>query len=104
MPIKSDMSGLKKLAENAKKMHGTNEVKLTDLMPPEFISNCSQFENIEQLFDSSGFKVESKEDFAAIPDNEWEEFIVSNTSFNSWEEMQKQAMTEYAKKQLFKGI
>jgi hypothetical protein len=104
MPIKSDMSGLKKLAENAKKMHGTSEVKFTDVMTPEFISNCSQFENLEQLFDSSGFKVESKKDFAAIPDNEWEEFIVNNTSFDSWEEMQKHAMTAYAKRQLFKGI
>jgi hypothetical protein len=104
MPIKSNMSGLKKLAENAKKMHGKNKVKLTDLMTPEFITHCSQFENLEHLFDSSGFKVVSKEDFAAIPDNEWEEFIISNTSFDSWEEMQKTARTAYVKKQLLKGL
>ncbi len=104
MPIKSDLSGLKILTENAKKMHETSEVKLTDIMAPEFIKNCSQFESLEHLFYSSGFRIESKEDFAAIPDNEWEEFIVNNTTFNSWEDMQKQAMTAYVKKQLFKGI
>ena len=104
MPIKSNMNGLKKLAKNAKDMDGTSQVKLSDLMTSEFISICSDYTDLDNLFSESGFKIESKEDFEAIPDNDWEEFIVNNTSFYSWEEMQKSAMTAYVKKQLFKGL
>lgn len=104
MPIKSNMNGFKKLAKNIKDVDGTSQVQLTDLMTSEFISGCSSYENLDSLFSQSGFKIESKEDFEAIPDNEWEEFIVNNTSFDSWEEMQENAMRAYVKKQLFKGL
>ena len=67
-------------------------------------SNCSNFNDIEHLFEASGFTVESKEDFEAIPDDKWNEFIVKNTSFNSWEDMQKEAMNLYVKEQLLKGL
>lgn len=103
MPIKSNMDGLKKLEKNARELDGKHQVKLVDLMSPNFITSCSNFKDLDHLFSGSGFIVESKEDFEAIPDTEWEEFIVSNTSFDSWEDMQKSAGAEYIKKQLFKG-
>jgi hypothetical protein len=49
---------------------------------------------------ASPFKVETKEDFEAIPDDEWNTYIASNTSFESWEEMQHQAAGEYVAKQI----
>ena len=104
MKIKSDMSGLNKLAENAEQMHGTNEVKITDIMTSKFIKSCSQFESLEKMFDASGFEIKNKEDFSAIPEQEWEDFIVKNTTFSSWIEMQKQAIIAYTREQLFKGI
>jgi len=104
MPIKSNMDGFKKLAKNAKGMDGTSQVQLTDLMTSEFISGCSSYDDLDSLFSQSGFKIESKEDFEAIPDNEWEEFIINNTSFDSWEEMQETALKSFVKKQLFKGL
>ncbi|WP_373032951.1 hypothetical protein [Sulfurovum sp.] len=104
MKVKSNTDGLKKLAKNAEAMSGTNQVKLKDLMTPKFISKCSNFNDIEHLFNESGFAVESKEDFEAIPDDKWNEFIVENTSFSSWEEMQKEAGAIYVKEQLFKNL
>lgn len=68
-----------------------DRVSFTDIFPPQFISEHSNFRTIEELFDKSGFKVESAEDFEAIPDNEWETFIIQNTNFSSWEDMQKSA-------------
>jgi hypothetical protein len=73
-------------------------------MNTDFISSCSQYSSLEELIDASGFKVESKEDFEAIPDDEWEEFIQSNTSHESWLEMQKAAVLAYTKASLFKGL
>jgi len=39
------------------------------------------------MFERSGFKVESQEDFAAIPDEAWDDFICTNTSYFNWREM-----------------
>ena len=48
----------------------------------------------------SGFKVESQEDFEAIPDDVWDEFIRNNTSFASWKEMLQAAGAAWAKAKL----
>lgn len=86
------------LAQRAKDLDGPHNVPVAELMPPEFISKCSSFETIDALFEASPFKIESAEDFAAIPDDAWDEFIVQNTSFESWEAMQQEAATEWTTK------
>ena len=102
--MSSNFKGLEKLQKNMNELSEQLEIKLTELMNPSFVSSCSKFGSIEDLFDASGFSIESPEDFAAIPDDEWEEFIVGNTSFSSWNEMQHKAMEQYAKQQLHKGL
>lgn len=52
------------------------------------------------MFDASGFKVESQEDFAAIPDVEWNEFIRSISSFSDWQTMLGEAGATWAAKKL----
>lgn len=104
MKVRSNTNGLNKLKNNIKAMSETSQIKLKDFMTPKFISECSSFNDINHLFDESGFSIECKEDFEAIPDDKWNKFIVENTSFSSWEEMQKEAMNIYVKEQLFKGL
>ncbi len=98
------MDGIKRrledLSRRAQELHGNHNVPLSELMPPEFISNCSQFTSLEAMFTASNFKIESIEDFKAIPDDEWDAFIVDNTSYSSWEEMQQDAMKAWVGKQL----
>ncbi|QBZ83125.1 hypothetical protein GHNINEIG_01166 [Hydrogenovibrio crunogenus] len=94
----SNFKGLEKLQKNMHELSEKTEIKLTELMNPSFVASCSKFDSIEDLFDASGFSIESPEDFAEIPDDEWEEFIVGNTSFSSWNEMQ-----QYTKQQLHKA-
>jgi hypothetical protein len=45
--------------------------------------------------------VNSTEDFAAIPDEQWGAFIQTNTSFADWEKMQSAAGDVWAVKQLW---
>jgi len=97
--IKSN-GNLEQLKKNLAEIAGTTQVKLVDLMHPQFVSNCSQFASLEELFEASGFKVESPEDFAAIPDDEWDAFIKESTTYENWLEMQKAAHSEYAAKHL----
>ncbi|MEG1082610.1 MAG: hypothetical protein RSE44_29180, partial [Pseudomonas sp.] len=89
---------------NAKELQGRREVTLADLMDPQFISSHSKFPDLNALFAASGFKVETPEDFAAIPDDQWDDFISEHTNFSSWLEMQKAANAAYVKAQLNKGI
>ncbi len=88
------------LAQRAQDLDGQHSVPVAELMPPEFVSKCSSFGTIDALFEASPFKIESAEDFAAIPDDDWDAFIAQSTSFKSWEEMQEAAATEWTTKQL----
>lgn len=97
-------SNLEQLRKNADELGRKSTVRLTDLMDDRFISCCSDHSSLDEFFEASGFKVESKEDFTAIPDEEWEEFVVKETSYDSWIEMQKDAFIKYSKRQLTKDL
>jgi hypothetical protein len=71
--------------------------RLNHLFPPVFISNHTQFPNWESMIKASGFSAQSDEDFAAIPDDEWDKFIRENTKFSNWESMLESA-TQLRKK------
>ena len=102
--MESDLKGFDKLQKNASGLSDTNSIPLGDLMNPSFISSCSQYSNFEELIEASGFKVESKEDLEAIPDQEWEQFIQKNTSYEGWIEMQQDAGIRYLTANLLKGL
>lgn len=104
MSITIDTSGLDKLIKNARELDGTHEVRMTDLMPPAFIASHSEYPDLDSLFAASGFKIESADDFAAIPDDEWDKFIAENTDFESWAQMQQVAGAEFVKARLNRGI
>jgi hypothetical protein len=73
---------------------------LSELLNNDFIAKHSSFASFDELLESSPFKVESKEDFEAIPDAEWDTYIAASTSFESWEKMQHEAAAEYLVKQI----
>jgi len=58
----------------------------------------------DALLEASGFKVDSTEDFAAIPDQDWERVIRQHTDFGSWQELQEKAAEEYASRKLMSGL
>jgi hypothetical protein len=80
--------------------HVDCKVPLLELLTPSFVSACSQFWDAEALFKASGFSVESQDDFNAIPQSDWDEFIRANTSFENWQALLDAAVAEWTKKQL----
>lgn len=97
--LKEAQEKLQKLSKDAEKLDGQS-VSLTDVMTDSFISENSSFGSFNELLEASEFKVESQEDFAAIPDTEWDAFIGGNTNFSNWQEMISSAGALYARKQL----
>lgn len=104
MSFKIDRSGFDKLKKNIETLAATKEVKLGEMMDPDFISSHSSFANLEDLINSSGFKVETAEDFKAIPDADWDVFIKENTDFENWQEMQVAAHRDYVAGIMGKGL
>ncbi|WP_447754590.1 hypothetical protein [Pseudomonas nicosulfuronedens] len=104
MPIKKDLSGLKRLIENAKSLEGRNQVPFLDVMNPLFISSVSRFGSFAEFAQGAGYVVLTSEDLEAIPDAPWDQFIRQETHFQDWAEMQKTALTEYTKNRLLSGI
>ena len=102
--IKHNTTKLENLKKDLKILNKVHDIKLQELMTSEFISQHSHYMNLEHLLNESGFIIENLEDWKVVPDEKWNDFIVKNTSFPSWEEMQKEAMTIYIKKQLFKNL
>lgn len=98
--VTGNFDGLNKLNDKIKELKETSEVSFGVLFNESFISKHSKFSNLDELCRASGFKMETKEDFLAIPDEEWNKFISENTSFNNWEEMQKSAFTEFLKNKM----
>lgn len=102
--MKEDFNGLKKLAENAKKLAGQTEVSFGEIFNEGFIQTHTSFENIDDLFKKAGFNVETKEDFDAVPQEAIDTFVRDNTKFDSFTDLHQKAFDEYVKKNLFKGL
>jgi hypothetical protein len=89
---------LERLSRNAQNVSGP--VAFDDLFPPEFMRRYTDFSTIQAMADASGFKIESQEDFEAIPDADWDAFVRSRTRFQTWQDMQAKAGEEYVVRRL----
>ncbi len=98
--IRELQNHLSDLQQKVERLAGTKQVSLPNLLTPGFLSQCSRFNTADEMFKASGFKVESLEDFKAIPDAEWDEFVRANTSYISWHVMLGEASKAWALNQL----
>jgi len=104
MSKKSDFSALQKLSENLKKAESKQNVPLADLLNDSFIQSKTPFSNLNELFEKAGFKVETKGDFEAIPDEAINRFIFENSKYKTFQEMLGAAGVEYMNNMIFKGL
>jgi hypothetical protein len=73
------------------------------MFPDEFMLLNTEFQSIADMIEVSGFRVETADDFKAIPDDEWDAFVRSRTRFTSWEEMRAAAGNEWMSRQVADG-
>ncbi len=90
---------LDELKESAESIQGTR-VPLGELLTPGFLAKHTRFLSEDEMFEASGFNVETTEDFEKIPDEEWNNFIEQNTPFTTWSDMLSAAAAEWAQKRL----
>ncbi len=91
---------LKQMEKAAKELHGTHSVSFADLFTPSFMQKYTQFQSFEDFLSSSGFEVNSQEDFEAIPDKDMDAYVAKTTDFETWEDMLLKATEKYTFKKL----
>ena len=91
---------LDELASKAGELDGKQDVPMNELLNEAFVSKHTRFANADEMFVASGFKIESQDDFAAVPDDKWDEFIQSVSTFPDWNAMLGEAGTEWTAKKL----
>lgn len=91
---------LEKLQERLEELDGSHQIPFNEMFELAFMIEFTDFTSIDEMLEASGYKVESDEDFAAIPDAEWDQFVATTTRFSSWEEMQHEAGNRWVQKKL----
>ncbi len=91
---------LKKLQKNVEKLGGEHQVPLSDLFTLSFMQKFTEFESFDDFLSAGNFKVDSQEDFEAIPDEDMDRHVSETTSFDSWQEMLDTAGEKYLTKKL----
>lgn len=91
---------LDQMTEQALGLEDSNEVPVTELMTPTFMSEYTDFSTFEDFIEASEWTVESQADFEAIPEDEFDEHVAEHTQFTTWEAMLSQAGEEWAARQL----
>jgi len=88
------------IAEKAKALAGEHNVPFSELLTPEFLSRHTRFKDFEEMLTTSGFKVNSTEDFKAIPELEWDIFVQSTSTFTNWQAMLDEAFSDWTTNKL----
>lgn len=89
--------GFDEFTKKLDKLSGTHTVSFDELFLPEFMARNTKFENIDDFAEKSGFNFG---DMDSIDDAELEDFVIKNTSFNSWQAMKTKAAEEWTARKL----
>lgn len=91
---------LDNMIKGAEELDGENHISFDELFPQKFMLEHSTFSTFFDFLEAGGFKVDSQEDFDAIPDEEFDTYISNSTQFDSWDEMIGVATEVYAYRKL----
>ncbi len=88
------------LQQNIGSLASKPEVSYNELFPTSFMTRFSNFTSFDDMLAKSGFKLDTMDDLANIPDVAWDVYIASTTRFANWKEMLRKAFEEYGQKKI----
>jgi len=81
-------------------LDGSHQIPFSDLFTDEFMLLNTEYSSISGMIAASGFLIQSSEDFAKIPDGEWDRHVRQHSGFVSWEEMKGSAVKLWVSRNL----
>lgn len=106
MDIDIDIDGFKQdlvkelEKETSLRFGGQNEIPFTEFFPEDFMRLYTEFDSIDAFLKASQWEVEDQEDFRAISDEPFDEYVDEHTDFPSWEVMYQTAGKRFIKRRL----
>jgi|SRR6056297_1829532 len=97
--MNNESENFEKVINRIDKLQGNSEIRFKDLFTDDFMIEYTNFDNINQMFRESNFKIRNGEDFDNIPEKELNDFIDKTTEFSNWDEMIEKAITKWVKMQ-----
>lgn len=94
------MDSLKSLAQKAKELEGIHTVSFDKLFTESFMEKHTDYSSFDEFLKAGNFVVNSQEDFEAIPDDVFDQYISQATDFGSWEDMLSKATNDYLSSKL----
>ncbi len=81
-------------------LNDTYKISFYILFSDRFIRKYTAFDSHEEMLKKTGVKIEFEEDIEKYTDDELDLYIKNNSSFNSWDEMIQEAVSNYFAEQL----
>lgn len=81
------MKRINDIKKNFKKVEGTHNRSINELMSDEFISKNTNFSNFDEMVEKSKFKEEYGTLEELFKSDEWNKYVCDNTTFDSWDKM-----------------
>ena len=94
------INSLKKLVDNVHSLEGTHTVSFDKLFTKTFMEKHTDCSSFDEFLKVGNFVVNSQEDFEAIPDDEFDQYVSHATNFDSWADMLNQATKDYLSSEL----
>lgn len=94
------IDSLKSLEKNVHDLEGTHTISFDKLFTKTFMEKHTDCSSFDEFLKAGNFVVDSQEDFEAIPDDVWDQFVSHATDFDSWDDMLKQATNDYLSSEL----
>lgn len=91
---------LHKLQQDVEKVAKTRIIDIEEMFHENFMQKYTIFLSFQDMLDKSGYEINSNDDFAAIPDEEWDIYIHHTTQFWDWDAMCAQASTDWVSNRL----
>jgi hypothetical protein len=91
---------LKNLATKARDLDGSHEIPMQELLNRAFMQKYTRVSSFTELVEKSGFDVKSEADLKAVPDDAWDSYIRSISSFSNWDSMLSKAGELWVTKKL----
>ena len=88
------------MADNAEQLGGESDVSFGDLFTEQFMQEHTDTTSFGDFINNSQWTVESEQDFEAIPEGEFDEYVRDHSDFNSWENMSGAAGTEWVAREI----
>jgi len=88
------------LAEDAQSIAGENSIPFSDLFNIQFMTSNTRFTDLDSMFATSPFRIESQSDFENLPLDQLDDFVRSCTGFSGWQEMFSTATTAWIERQM----